>query len=64
MLELVVAVVLILGVLLAIALPSSLGFTSRSADPAAPSNIRSAVPSVEAYYADNSTYAGISLAVL
>ena len=58
------AVVLILGVLLAIALPSFRGFTSRAVDSAAPSSIRSAVPSVEAYYADNGTYAGISLAVL
>jgi type IV pilus assembly protein PilA len=56
LIELLVVIVII-GILLAIAVPSYLGFRDRAADSAAKANIRAAVPSAEAYFADNSTYA-------
>jgi type IV pilus assembly protein PilA len=56
LIELLVVIVII-GILLAIAVPSYLGFRDRAADAAGKSNIRAAVPSVEAYYADYNTYA-------
>ena len=59
LIELLVVIVII-GILLAIAVPSYLGFKDRANETAAAANIRSAVPSAEAYYADhgNYTYAG------
>jgi type IV pilus assembly protein PilA len=56
LIELLVVIVII-GILLAIAVPSYLGFRDRAAEKAGQSNIRAAVPSVEAYYADYGTYA-------
>jgi hypothetical protein len=41
----------------------SLGFSSQAADDAT-MNVRAAIPAVEAYYADNNTYAGMSLVAL
>ena len=49
-------VIIIIGILLAIAVPSYLGFKTRANDAAAKANIRAAIPSAEAYFADNSTY--------
>ena len=43
-------VIIIIGILLAIAVPSYLGFKDRAANNAAKSNLRAAVPSAEAYY--------------
>ena len=57
-------VIIIIGILLAIAVPSYLGFRDRANDSAAQANVRAAVPSVEAYYADEGTYVGMSLAEL
>ncbi len=57
-------VLVIIGVLLAIAVPSYLGFKKRAEKSAAQSNVRSAIPTMEAYYADNGTYATASLASL
>ena len=57
-------VIIIIGILLAIAVPSYLGFQARANKAAAQANVRSAIPSVEAYYADNTTYVGMSLAGL
>ena len=52
-------VLIIIGVLLAIAIPSYLGFQKSAQQTAAASDVRQAVPDAEAYYADNqSTYAG------
>ncbi len=49
-------VLVIIGILLAIAVPSYLGFKTRAEKTAAQANVRSAVPAVEAYYADNGDY--------
>ena len=46
-------VIIIIGILLAIAIPSYLSFKDRANKSAAQANIRSLVPSVEAYNADN-----------
>ena len=53
-------VIIILGILLAIAVPSYIGFKSKAEKSAAAANVRSAVPAVEAFYADNGTYIGIN----
>ena len=51
LIELLVVIV-ILGILLAIAVPSYLGFKARAEKSAAQANVRAAMPAVEAYYAD------------
>ena len=58
LIELLVVIVII-GILLAIAVPSYLGFRGRAQDSAAQANIRSAVPSAEAYYSEKGTYVGM-----
>jgi type IV pilus assembly protein PilA len=63
LIELLVVLVII-GVLLAIAVPSYLGFKKRAEKSAAQSNIRAAIPAMEAYYSDNGTYATANLASL
>ena len=73
-------VIIILGILLAIAVPSYLSFKDRANKTAAAANVRSLIPSVESYNADNvpsgpndpdaatsttdSGYAGMTLALL
>jgi type IV pilus assembly protein PilA len=57
-------VLVIIGVLLAIAVPSYLGFKDRAQKRAAASNVRAAIPAAEAFYSDNGTYTGISHAAL
>ena len=63
-------VIIILGILLAIAIPSYLSFKSRANDSAAKANVRAAVPAVEAYNADNPAtgasggYAGLDASAL
>ncbi len=52
-------VIIIIGILLAIAVPSYLGFRDRAANNAAKANLRAALPAAEAYYADNSSYTGM-----
>ena len=46
-------VIIILGILLAIAIPSYLSFRTRANKSAAQANVRAAVPGIEAYAADN-----------
>jgi len=57
-------VIIILGILLAIAIPSYLKFKDRANVAAAQANVQSAVPGMEAYNADNGTYAGATSAIL
>jgi len=52
-------VIIIIGILLAIAVPSYLGFRDRAANNAVKANLRAALPSAEAYYADNGFYTGM-----
>ena len=57
-------VVIIIGILLAIAIPSYLTFKDRANKAAAQANVRSAIPAVEAYAADNGGYTGMDLTAL
>jgi type IV pilus assembly protein PilA len=58
-------VIIILGILLAIAVPSYLSFRDRANNSAAKANVRASIPAVEAYNADNSKgYSGMTLAKL
>ena len=57
-------VIIIIGILLAIAVPSYLGFRDRAANNAMKANLRAALPSAEAYYADNGFYTGMTPAAL
>jgi len=57
-------VLIIIGILLAIAVPSYLGFKDRAERRAAAANVRAAIPAVEAYYADFNNYSGMTLAQL
>jgi prepilin-type N-terminal cleavage/methylation domain-containing protein len=52
-------VVEIIGILLVIAVPAYGALRGRSNRQAAASNIREALPSVEAFYLDNSSYVGL-----
>jgi type IV pilus assembly protein PilA len=59
-------VVAIIGILLAIAVPSYLGFKDSANQKAASADVRAAVPSAEQFYADSATgsYAGMTKAAL
>jgi type IV pilus assembly protein PilA len=58
-------VIIILGILLAIAIPSYLSFRTRANKSAAQANVRAAVPGMEAYNADHATgYTGATLTKL
>jgi type IV pilus assembly protein PilA len=57
-------VIIIIGILLAIAVPSYLGFRGRASDSAAKANVRASLPAVEAYYSDNGSYDGMTAANL
>jgi type IV pilus assembly protein PilA len=57
-------VVAIIGILLAIAVPSYLGFKDAANKSAAKADIRAAIPSAEQLYADTGSYATISVATM
>ena len=63
-------VIIILGILLAIAIPSYLSFRDRANNSAAKANVRAAIPAIEAYNADNTGtgnsagYAGMTVSLL
>src|SRR6266540_681628 len=63
-------VIIILGILLAIAIPSYLSFRDRANNSAAKANVRAAIPAVEAYNADNTGtgasagYTGMTVSLL
>jgi type IV pilus assembly protein PilA len=57
-------VLVIIGILLAIAVPSYLGFKDRANQKAAESNVRSAIPSAEAFYSDHNSYASMTVPAL
>ena len=55
-------VVLIIGILVAIALPTFLGARSRAQDRAAQSDLRNAVAAAKVHFTDNDTYVGFNAA--
>jgi type IV pilus assembly protein PilA len=61
-------VIIILGILVAIAVPSYLSFRTKAANAAAEANVRSAIPAAESYYNDpaagNNSYTGITGALI
>jgi type IV pilus assembly protein PilA len=63
LIELLVVIVII-GILLAIAVPSYLGFRDRAAQKSADADVRAALPSIEAYYGDNGNYTAMTTANL
>ena len=66
LIELLVVIV-ILGILVAIAVPAYLSFRGNAQDAAAKSNVRSAIPAAEGYYQNQTptnTYTGMTSAAL
>ena len=60
-------VLIIIGILLAIAVPSYLGFRDKAQKTSAAADVREAIPSAEAFFSDqvpNNTYTGLSPAAL
>jgi type IV pilus assembly protein PilA len=57
-------VLIIIGVLLAIAIPSYLGFQKKAQQTAAQSDVREAIPDAEQYYSDNNSYASMTPTIL
>lgn len=58
------AVLVIMAILLAVAVGFQTGARERASDATAKANIRTAVPAIEAYRADNGTYVGMTEAGL
>src|SRR3954463_10884170 len=57
-------VIIIIGILHAIAVPSYLAFRGKAQDTAGASDVRSAIPSAEAYFADHNTYSSMTATYL
>jgi type IV pilus assembly protein PilA len=57
-------VVIIIGILVSITVPAFMGLQDRANKSAAMTAVRAASSDIEAYYADNGTFAGISADVL
>jgi type IV pilus assembly protein PilA len=57
-------VLVIVGILLAIAVPSYLGYRERAVERTAHSNLRQALPAAELYYDANDSYLGMTRAEL
>jgi prepilin-type N-terminal cleavage/methylation domain-containing protein len=57
-------VIIIIGILMAVAVPSYLGFRDRASDNAAKADVRSVVPAVEARFSDDGNYLGMTLTEL
>jgi type IV pilus assembly protein PilA len=57
-------VLVILGILLAIAVPAYLGFKDQASNRSAEADIRAAVPSAEAYFESNDSYTNMNHAAL
>ena len=57
-------VIVIIGILLAIAEPSYLGYTTRANQRAAQSDVRAAIPDAEAFFEQNNTYSGMTKSAL
>ena len=53
-------VIIIIGILLAISVPSYLAFRGKAQDTAGASDVRAAIPSAEAYFADHNGYTGMT----
>jgi type IV pilus assembly protein PilE len=60
LIELVV-VILIIAILLVIATSSYLGYRERANDSAAQASLHNVVPSIQGYYVDHESYAGMTL---
>jgi prepilin-type N-terminal cleavage/methylation domain-containing protein len=57
----VLVVLVIVGILVAVAVTSYLGYKDRANRASAQANVRSAIPAVETYHADNGSYDGMSV---
>ena len=57
-------VIIIIGILMAVAVPSYLGFRDRASDNAAKADVRALVPAVEARFSDDGNYTGMTLTEL
>jgi type IV pilus assembly protein PilA len=57
-------VLIIIGVLLAIAIPSYLGFQKKAQQTAAMSDVRQAIPDAVAWYSDNNNYTNMTASLL
>jgi len=57
-------VIIIIGILLAIAVPSYLGFRDRAANNTMKESLRAALPAAQAYHDDHGTYAGMDAEAL
>lgn len=60
----VLVTLIVLAVLLVIAIPAYIGFDGRASKSAAQANLRTALPALAAFHADNDSYAGVTVAAL